>query len=131
MNTIFQICSVAVLCILLCTTVNTRTREIGTVLSMAVCVMILLSAGNYLMPIMDFLENLKHLGKLDGDMVGILVKVVGIGMITDITNQICGDSGNASLGKAVQTVSAIVIIWLSLPVYNGLLDLISGILEAI
>lgn len=131
MHTIFQICSVAILSVLLCAAVNNRAREIGTVLTMAVCVMILLSAGSYLKPVMDFLEQLGNLGNLNGGMVGILIKAVGIGILTDITGLICADSGNSSLGKAVQIVSTIVIIWISLPVYNGLLDLISRILEAI
>lgn len=131
MHTILQICSLAIVCILLSTTVNNRSKEIGTVLSMAGCVLILLLAGSYLMPVMDFLEQLKQLGNLNGDLVRILVKVVGISLITDITGLICGDSGNASLGKVVQISAAIVVIWLSLPVYNLLLDLISNILEAI
>ena len=131
MHTIFQICSLAIVCILLSTTVNNRSKEIGTVLSMAGCVLILLLAGSYLVPVIDFLEQLKQLGNLNGDLVRILVKVVGISLITDITGLICGDSGNASLGKVVQISAAIVVIWLSLPVYNLLLDLISNILEAI
>ena len=131
MHTIFQICSLSIVCILLSTTVNNRSKEIGTVLSMAGCVLILLLAGSYLVPVMDFLEHLKQLGNLNGDLVRILVKVVGISLITDITGLICGDSGNASLGKVVQISAAIVVIWLSLPVYSLLLDLISNILEAI
>lgn len=129
METVFQICTVAILAVLLCATVSNRAKEIGSVLSMAVCVMILLSGARYLSPIMDFISQLRQIGNLSGDMIGILVKIVGIGMISEITCLICSDSGNGSLGKAVQIVTTVVTVWLAMPIYNALLDLIRRILE--
>jgi stage III sporulation protein AD len=82
-------------------------------------------------PIIEFIQKLKNLGNIDSDFMRIILKAVGIGMITEITVMICSDSGNASLGKSLQILSSAVILWISLPVLNQLIDLLDQILGAI
>jgi hypothetical protein len=61
-------------------------------------------------------------------MMGILLKVVGIGLIGEISALICTDSGNASLGKILQILSAAVILRLALPLLEQFLDLLEKVL---
>lgn len=41
---------------------------------------------------------------------------------------VCTDAGNASLGKAVQLLGTAVILWLSLPLFKALVELLQSIL---
>jgi hypothetical protein len=41
---------------------------------------------------------------------------------------VCADAGNASLGKVLQILASAVILWLSLPVFTALIELIQKIL---
>ena len=104
-------------------------KEMGLVLSAAVCAMLALAAVEYLEPVLDLLHRLEELGRLDGAMIAILLKCVGIGLITEIAGMICADSGNASLAKALQLLGTAVTLWLAVPLFNGLLTLIQEILE--
>lgn len=131
METVFQVCTAAMIAALLSGMLDGRAKEIGTILSMAVCVMILLAAGAYLQPVVAFMNSLEKLGNLNPDITGILLKVAGIGILSEITGLICRDSGNSSLAKAIQILSTIVILWMSIPVYNMLLELIGAILEGV
>ena len=108
-----------------------RRQEFGILLGMAVCVMVLLAAMEYLEPVMELLRSLEELGELDGDLILILVKAVGIGLVTEIAGLICADSGNASAGKALQLLGTTVILWLSVPLFTALLNLIREILEGL
>ncbi|MBQ8238422.1 MAG: hypothetical protein IJZ39_09785 [Oscillospiraceae bacterium] len=108
-----------------------RRQEIGVLLGIAVCAMVAVAAMDYLDPVAKLLHSLEALGNLDTEMVTILLKTVGIGLVTEIASMICTDSGSASLGKAVQLLGTSVILWLSVPLFTALLDLIREILEGL
>lgn len=103
-------------------------KEFTVVLTVAVCCMVVLLCITFLEPVLDLLCQLEALGNLNGEMVRILFKVVGIGLVSEIAGMVCTDAGNGSLGKALQMLGTAVILWLSIPVFQALLDLIQEIL---
>lgn len=108
-----------------------REKDMSLLLSMAVCAMVGALLMTYLEPVLDFLRQLRELGDLQGDMLGILMKVLGIGIVTEITEMVCRDSGNTSLGHALQILGTAVILWLSLPIFTTLIQMIQRILGEI
>lgn len=62
-------------------------------------------------------------------MLGILLKAVGIGLVSEIAGLVCTDAGNGSLGKALQMLGSAVILYLSLPIFTAILELIREILR--
>lgn len=105
-----------------------KRQEMGMLLSLAVCVMVLGTAMTYLDPVLELVDTLKDLGGLDGEMITILMKAVGIGLVTEMATLVCTDSGNASMGKALHLLGTVVILWLSVPLFTALLELIQEIL---
>lgn len=108
-----------------------RRQEMGLLLGIAVCVMVVLAAMEYLKPVMELAESVKEMGNLDEDMLMILLKCVGIGLLTEITGMVCADSGSSSLGKSLQLLGTAVILWLSVPMFTALLDMLREILEGL
>lgn len=106
-------------------------KDMGVMLTLAVCCMIAMIAISYLEPVLDFLRQLEALGDLREDMLGILLKALGIGLVAEIAGMVCADAGNASLAKGLQMLGAAVILWLSIPIFNALLELIQEILGGI
>lgn len=106
-------------------------KEMGLVLAAALCVMVALAAVEYLEPVLALMRRLEELGQLDGTMIAVLFKCVGIGLMTEIAGVVCVDSGNASLAKALQLLGTAVVLWLSVPLFDGLLSLIQEILEGL
>lgn len=106
-------------------------KEYTLVLVLAVSVMGACLALTYIKPVISFLEQLCDLGNLDGEVLKILLKAVGVGLIGEIAGSICADSGNASLGKMLQLLSAAVILWLALPILQQVMDLIGDVLEGV
>lgn len=103
-------------------------KEVGLLLTLAVCCMVGALAISYLSPVVDFVRQLQAVGQLDSDILEILLKVVGIGLVAEIAGLICSDAGNAALGKTLQMLSAAVILWLSIPLLQELLELLQQIL---
>ena len=106
-------------------------KHLSLLITLAGCTMILMLAFSFLKPVVAFLKELRDLGDLNGDMLVVLLKAVGIGLISEVAALICTDGGNASLGKTVQLLGNAAILWLSVPVLQMLMDLIRGILEGI
>lgn len=123
-----QASAAVLLAVVLCLTLGKQGQDMAALLTIGVCCMVMLLAVTYLRPVMDFLEKLETLGDLNGDMVGVLFKVVGIGILTEVSSMICADAGNSSLGKVLQLLGSAVILWLSIPIFTALIELIQGIL---
>lgn len=123
-----QASAAALLAMILCLMLSKQGKETGILLSLAVCCMICVIALRYLEPVMDFLNQLEDLGGLDSNMVTILLKAAGIGFLSEIASLVCADAGNSSLGKSLQILGSAVILWLSIPLFRGLLELIQQIL---
>ena len=103
-------------------------RDFSMLLSLAACTMISILALTYLEPILEFLLELESISQLQGDMLSILLKSAGIGLVAEIAAVICADAGNASLGKTLQFLGTGVILCLSLPILRTMLELIQKIL---
>ena len=57
-----------------------------------------------------------------------VLKIVGVGYITEFANSICVDSGNSSIGDKILIAGKIIILTLSLPILTNLLNIIIELL---
>ena len=121
----------ALIAVVLGLALSKQQKDIGTMLTMAVCCMISGAALVYLEPVLEFLRELEGLGEMQGDILGILLKGAGIGLVAEIAAMVCSDAGNASLGKTLQFLGGSVILYLSIPVFRSFLDVIREILGGI
>ena len=128
MTLYLQVCGAVLLAVILILSLKNTVKDIAAILAIAVCCMASLVAMHYLQPVISFLHTLRNLGNLDSSMVRILLKATGIGIIAEITNLICKDSGNESMGKSMQLLGTAVIFYLSLPLFNAFIDLLQKIL---
>ena len=93
--------------------------------------MVLAVAVGFMEPVVDFLERLRNMTNMDEGASSAVIKSVGIALVAEIAAVLCTDSGNGSMGKTVQLLGSAVILWLSLPVMEELLDLIQRVLEGL
>ena len=93
--------------------------------------MVLAVGAVYLQPVLDFVRELQTLSGLDPQMLTVVLKAVGIGLISEIAALICLDAGNAALGKGIQILASLTVLWLSLPLMRALLELVQKILGEI
>ena len=105
-----------------------KLSDFSLMLTMAVSVMVGILLISYLEPVIEFLRKLESMGNFQGETLKILLKTLGIGIVTQITDLLCKDSGNASLGHAMTLLGTAAILWLSLPVFGTFIQMIQRIL---
>lgn len=131
MSTFMKAAGLILLAVILGLAIGKQWKEAALLLSVCACCMVLSAAMVYLKPVVELMEQLQNQAGLDPSMLEVLLKVVGIGLISEIAALICTDAGNASLGKAVQILASMVILWLSVPLFTELMKLVTQILGGI
>ena len=115
--------------VILALVVDRQSRDIGLLLTLAVCVMVCLGTVTFLDPVMELLKELRRLGNLDSEAISIALKCAGIGLLSELVGLFCTDAGQSAMAKALELLSAAAILWLSLPLIRELLKLIEGVLS--
>lgn len=102
-----------------------------TLLIVAFCAMGACIAFIYIKPVVEFLYRLQNVSNIKNESLTVLLKAVGIGLLNEFCGAICADSGNTSLAKMLNLVSTTAIMWISLPVLEQIIELITEVLEGI
>ena len=131
METFLQAVGLVLVGVVLTLVVGKNSRELGLLLSLAVCTGICIGAVGYLNALTGFLGEIQVLGHLDREFIGILLKCAGIGFLAEIASLICGDAGQSAMGKAIQILSNAAVIFLSLPLLRRMLELLEEVLGSV
>ena len=124
MDVFIKACGGILLSVILILTIGSKNKDLSMVLGITICCMTSIAALEYIRPVISFLNHLEEVGELDHSVIRILLKVTGIGLISEIASMVCSDSGCSSLGKVVKFMGSAVILWLCLPLYAMLLELL-------
>lgn len=128
MTEFWKAAAAVLLTVILGLTVGKQEKDISVLLTMAVCCMVGVIALSYFAPVVDLIRELQTIGDLHDGTLGILLKAVGIALVTELASLICSDAGNGSVGKMLQMLGSAVILYLSIPIFNTLLTLLRDIL---
>ena len=64
-----------------------------------------------------------------GAYAGLMLKVLGIVLITQFISDICRDSGENALAGQTETAAKIIVISMILPLFDSVINIISGFLK--
>ena len=78
-------------------------------------------------PVVELMWELQNTAKLDEGMIQIIFKVVGIGLIGELTALLCLDGGNSAMARTVELLTSAAVLWLAIPLFQQLLALITQI----
>ena len=127
MERFFQILGISAVAVVLGLSLKKQGKDITLLLGLAVCCIVLTAAVAYFEPVVDFIHRLQQMSGLDPEFLGVMLKAVGIGLLSEISAMVCLDAGESALAKAIGILSTGAILWLSLPLMSALLDLVQRI----
>lgn len=123
--------AVSFMAVVILLTLDQHAKNISVLLAMVVTCIVCLLALSFVSPVFTFLQKLRDVIQLDGALMTVLIKAVGISVVTELSALICEDSGNKTLSKAVQFLGTGAILWLCIPLMEQVLSLIEGILKQV
>lgn len=113
-----------------CALILRETRaDMAIAVTLAGGVIILLMVLDKVVGIFTVFETLMQRAGIDNRIFSLLVKIIGIGYVTDFSAGVIEDTGSKSLADKVVLAGKIIIMTLALPVIVKLFDLIAGLLQ--
>ena len=73
-------------------------------------------------PIFEYISDLMSSSPVIGEAAGVLIRVIGIAVITRISADMCREMGAANIASSLETVAKFEIILLSLPLVSTVLE---------
>lgn len=128
MELFLQATAAAIVTLILALTIEKQGKDIAILLTAAVCCMIGVVAVTYFSQVIGFLRQLQTLGNLNSTIISSLLRILGIGLITELSAMVCTDAGNSALSKALEFLGAAVSLALSVPIFTELIELVQKIL---
>lgn len=128
MDTYIQAVGLSLVAVVLCLLLGQYNKNMTLLLTLAACAMVFGVGVFFLEPVVELLTSLQEFIGLDSGYMQIILKAVGVGMIGELVALLCADAGNAALGKTVELLTAAAVLWLSVPLFTELLELIQRLM---
>ena len=103
--------------------------ELSFAVTVTGVIVILLFIIDSLQNTIGLLNELVQMTGVDNSIFKILIKIVGVGYLTEFSSGILNDFGSSAVADKVALGGKITILVLSLPVLEGLLQMIRGFLQ--
>jgi len=103
--------------------------EMAILIGIVGSIIILLMLLDYIVDIINFIKNVTDRVGIDSKLLGLVFKIMGIGLITEFSADIIEETGSKSLASKVVLGGKIIIFYVSLPVILSLFDLIAGLMS--
>ncbi|MDD4815809.1 MAG: stage III sporulation protein AD [Clostridia bacterium] len=125
---IFKILAIALLTCVATIIVKQVKPDFASIVAIAGGVLILLMLIDYLEKIVGVFQLIVNKTSLSPSILSTILKIIGVGYLTEFTSNICLDSGSSSLSSKVLLAGKIIILFMSLPILTNIIDIIVGIL---
>lgn len=131
MSEFWKTTSIILLTVVLSLAVGKTERDISAVLGMFALCIAACSSVIILEPVLDYLWELQNLFNLPDGLISVLLKAVGIALVSELSAAVCTDAGNASLGKMLQILGGVAVLSLSVPMFRTLMTIIKEMIGGV
>ncbi len=125
---IFKIITIAIIVTISSLVLKQSRPDIAMLISVAGGILILLMLFNQFSSIFKWINNLATKTGIDNSVFSPIFKIIGIGYLAEFSASVCEDAGNKSMANKVILSAKIIILVLSLPILNSLIDTIVSVL---
>ena len=117
----YKLCGAAILCAVAAFVLRHIKKEFEVPLTLAGSIFLIVAAFGMGKPIFDYISDLMA-STIVGEATGILIRVIGIAVITRVSADICREMGAANVASSLEMVAKFEIILLSLPLVSSVFE---------
>lgn len=126
---ILSICILSIVAVIMILAIRPKNGEIALMLGIACSVIILLSILTQASAIIDTVNNIIAVSQISTSYIVILLKVIGICLLTEFAVNTCKDAGVQSIANNVSLAGKIMVTVTALPLYADILNTVLSLLE--
>ena len=125
---IIKIIGIAFIAVIIIVILKQYRPEFAIYASIIAGVLILTLASGTLSGIIDMINSISSKTNINSEFLVILIKITGIAILTEFAVSICKDAGESAIASKVDIGGKIIIISMSIPIINALIDTVVKIL---
>ena len=103
--------------------------ELAAIISLSGGLIILLMFTQGLASIVGSLNQIVYRTGIRSDVFVALLRIIGIGYLTEFASGICQDADNNSLAQKVTLAGKVLILILAIPIINNLIEVVLGLIN--
>lgn len=126
---ILQIIGIGLLSAILAVVVKKDKPEYAIHISIAAGLIIFIFILGKLATVINVFNNIANKASIDSTYLNIILKIIGISYLVEFGSQICKDSGENAIASKIEIAGKVIILVLSIPILQTLLDLVIKILS--
>ncbi len=128
---IFRIIGVAFVTAVAAIVLKCSKPELSFAVTVTGVVIILIFVADMLQNTVNIISSIAGMTGIENGLIKILLKIVGIGYLTEFSAGLLNDFGSNAIADKVTLAGKLTILVLSLPVIESVLGLIRGFLELV
>ena len=121
MNILVKILFVIIIYVIFSSILKTYRPEYVFLLRLVTIFIVIFFSIDYLTDFINSCLSLFSSFEIDSSHISLLIKVIGIAVLTDIISDNLKDNGESALSNTVTLVSKFIILYMTLPVFNGII----------
>ncbi len=126
---VVAVCALAVTAAVLALTLRPKSGETALLLTVACAVMILSSVLGNAASIISTVQSIVAASQISTGYIAVMLKVIGICLLTEFTANICRDAGSSALASNVTLAGKLMVTFTALPLYADILNMVSSLLS--
>ncbi len=130
MDIIFKIIGIGLITCIASLIVKPVRNDFAMLISMVGGIIIFVMILSSLSSAISLINSIAQKTGVNGNLLSIVFKIIGIGYLTEFSASMCADAGSAGLGDKVLLGGKIVILVMSLPIITSILDIVMELLPS-
>lgn len=124
-----KISGIVIISLLLIIFLKESKREFAFILSIAVSVILFVTLINDFQGIISAINNLTNSVENISNYISLLVKILCISLLSQFVIDLCRDAGENALASQTEIASKILILVMTLPLFESVIEIITGLLK--
>ena len=125
---IIKIIGIGLITIFACMLVKPVKPEVSLIIGLCGGVLILSQIINYVFDIIETFTNLAQKTGINTGLFKIVLKIIGVGYLTEFGANVCNDAGSSSVADKILFAGKIIILVIALPIVTNIIEIILEIL---
>ncbi|NLL56844.1 MAG: hypothetical protein GX242_06500 [Clostridiales bacterium] len=102
--------------------------DYGVFLLLAVGTISLILISDHLVGALTAFSEMSTKTGINNDLFSSIIKIIGIGYISEYSSSVCEDTGCSSIAKKIQLGAKVTIFVMSIPIITNILSLVEGLI---
>lgn len=121
---ILKIIGVGIIGALMALTLRESKNEFSIYIILSTGIIILIYLITSLTSVITAFNDIVESSNIDSDLFSGILKIIGIGYITEYSSNICGDVGASSVGAKIELAGKLTIFIMAVPIIKTLVEVL-------